>query len=157
MLGGLAGLGLGVVDGLLFFALTRTLFHPTPANTEHYRRVSGWTCAVVGALALLPSWTPKNFPDPFGIAPWGAVSRLSGWENFFVSNVYVDHLIAILSTVVGPLVVAFWAMCYSGRKVAGQYVQEVEEAIHSGGVSSTGERPIRMVKVKEFRLRRPRP
>lgn len=133
LLGAFTGLGLGILDGLVLFALTRVFFQPVPIDAGHYRRLAGWACAYVGALALLPKWTPDDFF--FGIVPWGTIAKLSAWEadnNFFSTNNSVDLWTTVIALVVGPVVVAAWGMRFSGRRVADQYVREFEESARSG-------------------------
>jgi hypothetical protein len=50
-----AGVGfwLGLICGLLLFALTRTFYWPSPATPIGYRRAAGLTCALASATATM--------------------------------------------------------------------------------------------------------
>jgi len=134
-LGALVGFALGVLDGLVLFALTRTLFHPMPVNKEVYRQAAGWVCAAAGsAVWLVVELTDHGFP---GRSP--SVADGTGFPSISPSVSDTANLAAaFVFWIVGPTIVAFWAMRHAGRKVAGQYAQEFSAAGSANAAPATG-------------------
>lgn len=154
--GALLGLVLGTVAGFVLFFLTKTFFRPLPTNIRFYREVAGWVCALGTELVLFADWTLNDFPNVATFAPYRMLSGYfftgygrkvgSGdvWsgDNFFAISNSLDTLIAVIYLVVGPVIVAFLAMYFSGMKVAGQYAREFGAADSANATPTTGsERP----------------
>ena len=111
------GFWLGLICGLLLFALTRTFYWPSPATPIGYRRAAGLTCALASALALLGKWVVDvDFPDAYAfLRPPGRPRNLME-----VSDIVRQVLI--------PTLLFSGAMWWAGRRVAWRhYVSLTEE------------------------------
>ena len=110
--GAIAGLGLGVLEGLVL-GVVAVLVHRggAPADFMWYRRKAELACVVACILAVALFWgvTFWRGPDP------AASVRLA----------FTRDLPVALILVVGPLLVASGATWVAARKVVGQYAREV--------------------------------
>jgi hypothetical protein len=114
-----AGVGfwLGLICGLVLFALTRTFYWPSPATPIGYCRAAGLTCALASALALLSKWVlDVDFPDAYAfLRPPGRPRDLME-----VSDIVRQVLI--------PTLLFSGAMWWAGRRVAWRhYISLTEE------------------------------
>lgn len=128
-LGSVVGLALGLLCGLLLFALTNAFFHPLPTDTAWYRRAAGWVCATASALALLADWFINGYPNanyfalfrPLPSADLDTPPELSA--------------LTVLVFVAWPTLLISLPMWFSGRRVASQYANK------AGGVGGVNDPP----------------
>ncbi len=109
--GAIAGLGLGVLEGVLLWVVTMLAHHMgISANSVWYRRAAELACVVAGILAVVLFWAVMFWrgPDP------AASVRLALTR---------DRLEAVL-LVVGPSHVAAGASWWAARNVASRYARE---------------------------------
>ena len=111
------GFWLGLICGLLLFALTRAFYWPSPAAPISYRRAAGLTCALGSAVALLGKWVlDVDFPDAYAfLRPPGRPRDIS-------------EVSVIVREVLIPTLLFSVAMWWAGRRVAWRhYVSPREE------------------------------
>jgi hypothetical protein len=109
--GTMAGLGLGVLEGLVL-GVVAVLVHRggTPGDFMWYRRTAELACVVACILAVALFW---------GVTFWRADDPAAS-----VRVAFTRDLPEALILVVGPLLLATGATWVAARKVAGQYVRE---------------------------------
>jgi hypothetical protein len=111
------GFWLGLICGLLLFALTRAFYWPSPARPIAYRGAAGLTCALGSAVALLGKWVlDVDFPDAYAfLRPPGRPTDIS-------------EVSVIVREVLIPTLLFSGAMWWAGKRVAWRrYVSLREE------------------------------
>jgi len=111
MCGAIAGLPLGLLEGVVLGALT-VLTHRggAPGDSLRYRRAAQLACVVACILAVVSFW---------GITFWRERDSAS------VRVAFTRDRLEALILVVGPLLVATGATWFAARRVAGQYAHEI--------------------------------
>jgi hypothetical protein len=121
VLGAVAGLTLGTLEGVLLFFLTLLRYRESPSETSRYQRVAsfelccGKPCELRSALGSLR--LALRPPEQ---------RALSSAE---LSEVLSRDLDDLLIVVIGPAPVAMGAAWFSRRLIAGQYVQRVSQVL----------------------------
>jgi hypothetical protein len=64
VLGALAGLTLGILEGVLLCAVTLFRYRDPSSETFEYRRGAGLICAVVSLVSFAMLWGPTSSPSP---------------------------------------------------------------------------------------------
>ena len=109
--GAIAGLGLGVLEGVLLWVVTMLVHHMgIPADSVWYRRVAELVCVVVSLVALALFFE--------------ITARMSG-TSFIGGPAYdSDDVVAGVLLVAGPSLLAAGASWWAARKVVSQYARE---------------------------------
>jgi len=120
VLGALAGLTLGIVEGVLLCVITLFRYRDPSSETSEYQRGAGLTCAVGTLVSFAVLWGAYLFPF---------VLPNSGLTSAEVREVLSRDLEELLLFVVGPAPVAIGAAWWSGRLIARQYVRRVSRGL----------------------------
>jgi hypothetical protein len=120
VLGALAGLMLGILEGVLLWAVTLFRYRDPSGETTRYQRGAGLTCAVGSLVSFAMLWVAYLFP--FALPN-------SGLSSAEVREVLGRDLEELLLFVVGPAPVAIGAAWLSGRLIARQYVRRVSRGL----------------------------
>ena len=119
------GLALGLLCGLLLFAVTRGLHYPRLLGPDSYPRTAGRLCAAGSAILLLADWIIHSlrdqYPDDFLVSDDFILWRIfMGDRN--MGEVYGWMIALDLGLmVVLPTLLFAWAMWWAGRRVADRY------------------------------------
>ena len=123
--GAVVGLALGLLCGLLLFAVTRGLHYPRLLGPDSYPRTAGRLCAAGSAILLLADWIihglRDQYPDDFLVSDDFILWRIfMGDRN--MGEVYGWMIAFDLGLmVVLPTLLFAWAMWWAGRRVADRY------------------------------------
>jgi hypothetical protein len=120
VLGALAGLTLGIVEGVLLCVITLFRYRDPSSETSKYQRGAGLTCAVGTLVSFAVLWGAYLFP---------LVLPNSGLTSAEVREVLSRDLEELLLFVVGPAPVAIGAAWWSSRLIARQYVRRVSRGL----------------------------
>jgi hypothetical protein len=122
LFGMVGGSFLGAVSGVVLFTVT---FLRRPRGEIRYRSVCGLACAVAGVLTVIFSWE--------------VAFRTSGMASLAGQLTFEGYLAETLIVVLIPALGAGCAMWWAGRRVAGQFVDELGEPASQGPTQATDE------------------
>jgi hypothetical protein len=114
VLGAVAGLTLGILEGMLLCVVTLFRYRDPSSETSRYERVASLTCAVGSLVSFAVLWV--SYVVPFALPN-------SGPSLAELPEVLSRDLDELLIFVIGPAPVAIGAAWLSGRLIARQYVQ----------------------------------
>jgi hypothetical protein len=120
VLGALAGLTLGILEGVLLCVLTLFRYRDPTSETSRYQRGAGLTCAVGTLVSFAVLWGAHFFPFTL---------PSSGPTLAELPEVLSRDLDELVIFVIGPAPVAIGAAWLSGRLIARQYVQRVSRGL----------------------------
>ena len=120
VLGAVAGLTLGFLEGVLLFVVTLFRYRDPSSETSRYQRGASLTCAVGTLVSFAVLWGAYFFP--FALPS-------SGPTLAELPEVLSRDLEEVLLFIVGPAPVAIGAAWWSGRLIARQYVRRVSREL----------------------------